>query len=539
MAFEPMLKRADSYDEVWRQVDWSTFQVPDEFNIGIACLDENDPGKRAMTIVHEDRSHTDYTYGELTELSNRFANVLRDRGIQRGDVVAIVKPQSLETAIAFMSIWRLGAVALPMSQLFGPDALAYRLENSGAKAVVTSATLVDKVREAAADDVTLIVVGSDDRTESWDQALRDASPDFEPVRTKAQDPGLLIYTSGTTGNPKGALHAHRIVFGQMPLIEMTYDFLPEPDDVWWAVADWAWIAGVMDVFLPAFLYASPIVVDEKDGFDIERALWLMREHKVSHSLLPATALRGIRSSGLPGGGFSFRAIMSGGEALGADLQKWSNDFFGAPVNDAYGQTEMNGLCCHNVAVFPTKPGATGRPGPGNVVVALGEDGEPLGVDQVGEIAVDSTNHPIVMIEYWKNPKATEEKFSGKWLLTGDLGRVDADGYVWFESRKDDVIKSSGYRIGPGEIEDCLGSHEAVAMSAVIGVPDERRGEVPKAFVVLRPGVEGSPELVEELRLHVRKRLAGHEVPREIDFVDDLPRTATGKIMRRMLKDPTP
>jgi acetyl-CoA synthetase len=433
----------------------------------------------------------------------------------------------------------MGAIALPMSSLFGPDALRYRLTNGEAKAVVTSEANAPKVREALTDrpGVPLIVIG--DKIEPGEQTFADAlagsSPEFTPCDTAAEDPCLLIYTSGTTGDPKGALHAHRFVFGHITGFEAVYDFYPQPNDVIWSPADWAWIAGLMDILVPAWWYGLPVVVDLDTVFNPDRAVWLMREHKVTLTLLPATALRMIRATGLSGDGLSMRCVCSGGEAVGAELLGWANEFFnGALVNEGFGQTELN-VCIGNCAsVFPVKPGALGKGLPGTKVAVLDDDGNPV-VNVTGEIAIDR-HHPNTMLEYWRNPQATAEKFHGDWLLTGDLGVVDDDGYVWFLSRKDDVINSAGYRIGPGEIESCLGGHPAVAMSAVIGVPDERRGQVPKAFVVLRPGVEASDALADELRQHVRTRLAAHDVPREVVFLDDLPKTTTGKIMRRALRD---
>jgi acetyl-CoA synthetase len=324
------------------------------------------------------------------------------------------------------------------------------------------------------------------------------------------------------------------VFGQIPAFEAVYDFYPQAGEVLWSPADWAWIAGIMDILVPAWFYGLPVVVDMEGAFNAERAVWLMREHKVSLTLLPATALRMIRAADLPGGDFHFRSVCSGGEALGADLLGWAEEFFGAPVNEAYGQTELNGICGNSAKVYPVKPGSLGRALPGCIVAVLDDDGKPVR-GQSGEIAIDR-HHPLTMLEYFNNPVATKEKFHGDWLLSGDLGTMDDEGYVWFESRKDDVINSAGYRIGPGEIENCLGSHPAVAMAAVVGVPDERRGQVPKAFVVLKPGREASEDLSDDLRTHVRTRLAPHEMPREIVFVDDLPRTTTGKIMRRALRD---
>ncbi len=535
---KPFLTRVGDYPGLWSQVDFHTMVIPERFNLGVACTDDQDPAATALIVVAPDRSHVSYTFGQVTEQANRLANALTALGIRRGDVVGIVKSASIEAGVAFMALFRMGAIALPLSSLFGPDALSFRLTHGEAKAVLTSVQNYPKVREALGVDsgLPVVVIGGEPEPGAYRYAevLAAASAQFSPVDTAAEDPAFLIYTSGTTGDPKGALHAHRIVFGHITGFEAVYEFYPEPLDVVWSPADWAWIAGLMDILVPAWYYGLPVVVDADSAFGAERAVWLMREFKVSLTLLPATALRMIRAAGLPRGNFSFRAVCSGGEALGADLLAWSEDFFGALVNEGYGQTELN-VCIGNTAsVYPVRPGSLGRALPGTVVAVLGDDGNPV-IDQEGEIAVDR-HHPNTMIEYWRNPVATKEKFHGDWLLTGDLGVQDQDGYVWFHSRKDDVIKSAGYRIGPGEIENSLGSHQAVAMAAVVGVPDERRGQVPKAFVVLRPGLAPSDELAEELRQHVRSRLAPHEVPREIAFLDDLPKTTTGKILRRALRD---
>ena len=533
---EPFLHRVSSYDELWKEVDFRDFPIPERFNMGVACLDDQDPGATALVIVAKDESSASYTFGDVRDRADRLANALAGLGIGPGEVVAVVNPASLETAVAYMAIFRMGAIVLPLSSLFGPDALSFRLRNGEAKAVITSAANRPKVREALAGiHASIVVIGptAEDDEHSFEELISGAPPDFTPVITGAEDPCLLIYTSGTTGDPKGALHAHRFVFGHITAFETVYDFYPEPGDVLWSPADWAWIAGIMDILIPAWWYGLPVVVDLDTVFNPDRAVWLMREHKVTLTLLPATALRMIRATGLSGEGLSMRAVVSGGEAVGADLLGWSESFFDCIVNEGFGQTELNACVGNCASVFPVKPGALGRGLPGTVVAVLDDEGRPV-LGETGEIAIDR-HHPNTMIEYWRNPKATEQKFHGDWLLTGDLGVQDEDGYVWFMSRKDDVINSAGYRIGPGEIEGSLGSHEAVAMSAVIGVPDERRGEVPKAFVVLRAGYEPSDALADELRTHVRTRLAAHEVPRQIVFLDDLPKTTTGKIMRRALR----
>lgn len=535
---KPFLHRVTDYDELWSQVDFRTFQIPALFNLGVACIDEQDASATALIVVAPDRSHVTHSFGDVADEANRLANALTSLGIGRGDVVGVVKTASFETGVAYMALFRMGAIALPLSSLFGPDALAFRLSHGEAKAVITSAANCPKVLEALGPDAVapVIVVGGDPPpgTHMWSELTGGASASFEPVATAAEDPAFLIYTSGTTGDPKGALHAHRVVFGHITGFEAVYEFYPEESDVVWSPADWAWIAGLMDILVPAWFYGLPVVVDSDAAFDPERAVWLMREFDVSLTLLPATALRMIRASDQSGGDFSFRSVCSGGEALGADLLAWSQEFFGCLVNEGYGQTELNVSIGNVASVYPVRPGSLGRALPGTVVAVLDDAGQPV-IGQEGEIAVDR-HHPNVMLEYWRNPEATKEKFHGDWLLTGDLGTQDADGYVWFHSRKDDIIKSAGYRIGPGEIENSLGSHPAVAMAAVIGVPDERRGQVPKAFVVLRPGVDPSDALAQELRQHIRSRLAPHEVPREIAFLDDLPKTTTGKIMRRALRD---
>ena len=533
---KPFLHRASTYEELWSEIDFRTFPIPDPFNLGVACVDDQDPAATALIVVAKDESHVSYTFGDVKEQANRLANALRALGIGVGDVVGIVNPASLETAVAYAAIWRMGAIALPMSSLFGPDALAYRLGNGEAKAVITSKANWPKVREAIQQlDVDVLVIGGDasDGALSYEATLAAADDDFTPVTTGPEDPCLLIYTSGTTGDPKGALHAHRFVFGHITGFETVYDFYPVEGDVLWSPADWAWIAGIMDILVPAWWFGLPVVVDLDTVFSADRAVWLMRELKVTLTLLPATALRVIRASGLSGEGLSMRVVVSGGEAVGADLLGWSQEFFDCIVNEGFGQTELNACIGNCASVYPVKPGALGRGLPGTIVAVLDDDGQPV-IGATGEIAIDR-HHLNTMLEYWRNPEATKEKFLGDWLLTGDLGVQDEDGYVWFVSRKDDLINSAGYRIGPGEIEGCLGSHDAVAMSAVIGVPDERRGEVPKAFVVLRAGVEPSDELSDALRLQVRTRLGAHEVPREIVYLDDLPKTTTGKIMRRALR----
>ena len=353
-----------------------------------------------------------------------------------------------------------------------------------------------------------------------------------PLETGAEAPAYLIYTSGATGPPKGALHAHRSLFGHLPGFESYYEFAPRPDDIIWTPADWAWMGGLMDVLIPAW-YHGMIVLTAEDDFDPGGSFDLMAELGVTLAFLPPTALKMMRASGVSRPDLSLRAVFSGGAPLGSEMLEWAEETFGCHINEGYGQTEANLVVGHCASVWPVRPGSMGRALPGHEVLIQDEEGNRL-IGREGEICVHSPD-PVMMLGYWNRPEATAEKYRDGWLLTGDLGLEDSDGYLWFRSRQDDVITSRGYRIGPGEIEESLMTHPAVAMCAVVGVPDEIRGDVPAAFVVLRSGAEPSEQLAVELQNHVRTRLAAHETPRHVTFLKELPRTTTGKIMRRALR----
>jgi len=514
--------------------------------MGTASTGAHAPHRVALVTVAADGSAVETTYGELDGRSDRLANGLADLGVSRGDRVGVIVPQSLDTGLTHLALWKLGAVSLPLAALFGPDALGYRLADSGAGLVVTTPENVDKVKEAA-PDLPLVVTGP-----QFDDLISQASSRPPEVHTDAEDPAYLIYTSGTTGPPKGALHAHRSLFGHLPGFECYYEFAaaapegrtdlatlpgvvadPDRHDVIWTPADWAWIGGLMDVLLPAWFFGMTVVTAERD-FDPAWAADLMADHDVTLSFLPPTALKMMRAAEVSrAGDLSLRAVFSGGEPLGEEMLAWASEHLGARINEGYGQTECNLVIGNCGSVWPVRPGSMGRAVPGHEVQVQDEGGRRL-VGELGEICVLRPD-PVMMLEYWGRPDSTGEKYRGDWLLTGDLGMEDEDGYLWFKSRKDDVISSMGYRIGPGEIEESLMGHPAVAMCAVIGVPDEIRGEVPAAFVVPRSGVVPDEDLIADLQRHVRVRLAAHEVPRRIEFVDDLPRTTTGKIMRRALR----
>ncbi|MSU89145.1 AMP-binding protein [Rhodobacteraceae bacterium 2CG4] len=497
-----------------------------------------EPDRRALTLLRPEGETRHYSYAELSRAAGRFANVLRGHGVGRGDRVAVLLPQTPETLITHLAAYKLGAIAVPLFTLFGEDGLRFRLSDSGARALVTDRANLDKVQAIRADLPDLAEVFSVDGTGSgvhafWQELGRaaDACPTAD---TGPDDPALICYTSGTTGPPKGALHAHRVLLGHLPAVELHHEFLPQPGDRLWTPADWAWMGGLMNVALPALALGVPLVAHRRARFDPEHAWWLMDRLEVRNVFLPPTALKLMRQVPprvMP----TLRSVASGGEALGAGMLEWGRATFGRDINEFYGQTECNLVLSNAAGVLPPKPGSMGRAVPGHEVAILGDDGRPLPAGTAGEIAVRRPD-PAMFLEYWGRPDKTAEKFAGDWMRTGDVAVMDDAGYVFFSARTDDVITSSGYRIGPTEIEDCLTGHPDVAMAAAVGVPDPIRTEAVKAFVVLRRGA-ATEGLAEALIERVRSRVSPHVAPREVAFVDDLPMTATGKIMRRSLKDP--
>ena len=471
--------------------------------------------------------------------SNRLANALAASGIERGDRVAIVLPQAMETAVSHLAIYKLGAVALPLAILFGVEALAYRLENSGARAVITNAAGLAKLAEIREKLPALKLVLSIDATAAgalgFHETLARASPSFAPVDTSPDDPAMMIYTSGTTGPPKGALHGHRVLLGHFPGVEMPHEFLPQPGDRLWTPADWAWAGGLLNVLLPGLALGVPVVAKKFEKFDPAEAFALMAEAEVRNAFIPPTALRMLRSAGKPREKLRLRTLGSGGESLGEETYAWGREALGLTINEFYGQTECNLVLSSCAAIGVSKSGAIGKPVPGHRVAVIRADGSICKPGELGQIAVKRPD-PVMFLEYWKRPDATRDKFIGDWMTTGDQGVADDEGYVRFVGRDDDVITSAGYRIGPGEIEDCLIRHPAVALAAAIGKPDAVRTEIVKAFVQLKPGFSPSEALAAEIQDFVRTRLSAHEYPREVEFVDSMPLTTTGKVIRRLLRD---
>jgi len=536
-----MLGSAEDFDTLTREFRW---KIPGRYNIGVDVCDRwaaADPGRLAILHVKADGSVEEVSFGRLRDTANRLANVLRAHGIARGDRVAIMLPQAPEVAAAHVAIYKLGAIALPIAILFGPDALSYRLQNAGAKALITNAQglakLADVRHEVPGVTCVLSVDGAGDGAFDVHALAAKASSDFTAVDTSADDPALMIYTSGTTGQPKGALHAHRVLLGHLPGAELPYYPFPQTGDRFWTPADWAWAGGLLDVLLPCLHHGVPVVARAGEKFDPEQAFALMAGLEVRTAFIPPTALRMMRAAANPGGRFDLklRAVGSGGESLGIEALEWGREAFGVTINEFYGQTECNLVIGSCAQLGALKVGTMGKAVPGHSVAVIDRDGHEVKRGEIGQIAVKRPD-PVMFLQYWGRPEATRDKFIGDWMTTGDQGVMDEEGYISFVGRDDDVITSSGFRIGPGEIEDCLIRHPAVALAAAVGKPDLVRTEIVKAFVVLKPGHAPSAALAAEIQSFVRTRLSAHEYPREVAFIDQMPMTTTGKVIRRMLRD---
>ncbi len=536
-----MLEPAPDYDSLVARFRWI---IPERYNIGVDVSDRwaaREPERPAILDVAADAGMTVLTYGALREASNRLANALRARGIERGDRVAILLPQGQAVPIAHCAVYKLGAIALPLAALFGTDAISYRLRDAGAKALITNAAGLAKLA-AITDDLSALQVvistdGPDRAAEGLAEVLERASPEFAPVDTSPDDPAMMIYTSGTTGPPKGALHGHRVLLGHLPGVQMPHEFLPQEGDRLWTPADWAWAGGLLNVLLPGLHFGVPVIARKFEKFDPEEAFRLMADQGVRNTFVPPTALRMLRTVPRPRARFDLklRTIGSGGESLGAETFAWGREALGLSINEFYGQTECNLVLSSCAAIGVAKPGAIGKPVPGHQVAVIRPDGTRCEPGELGQIAVARPD-PVMFLEYWRKPGATQAKFIGAWMTTGDQGITDEEGYVRFVGRDDDVITSSGYRIGPGEIEDCLIRHPAVALAAVVGKPDPVRTEIVKAFVVLKDGYSPSEALAADIQSFVRSRLSAHEYPREIAFRGSLPLTTTGKVIRRLLRE---
>jgi acetyl-CoA synthetase len=548
------------------------WQVPQTFNIADVCCGRwaraQDADTRVAIRAHgADPGWSTLTFAELQLMANALSNLLVSLGVQRGDRVAIVMPQRFETAVAYMATFQLGAVAMPLSILFGPEALEYRLQNSDAVVTICDENSFAAIQEVRGNCPALRqVIGVGAIAEQADvhyaRMTARQSSQFTAAETKADEGAVLIYTSGTTGPPKGALIPHRALIGNLPGFVCSQNWFgfsgqastgsarTDSNAVFWSPADWAWTGGLMDALLPSLYFGRPIVA-YNGRFSPELAFTLMQEHGVTHSFLFPTALKAMMKA-FPEPkkrfGLKLQGLMSAGEAVGDAVFAYCRDQLGVVVNEMFGQTEINyvvGNCSMNGRTeggigWPARPGSMGRPYPGHRVAVIDEDGNECPEGVPGDVAVNRYDvhgdpDPIFFLGYWKNEDATRRKFTGDWCRTGDLATRDADGYLWYQGRADDVFKAAGYRIGPSEIENCLVKHPAVANAAVVPKPDKERGALVKAYVVLAPGVQGSDRLVAELQVHVKGKLAPYEYPKEIEFIDALPMTTTGKVQRRVLR----
>ncbi|MBD9446859.1 AMP-binding protein [Rhizobium sp. RHZ01] len=535
------LPQRDRYEDLYRDFAW---EIPEDFNIGRAVSDEwaaRTPDRVCLEHFSPDGNHLSMTYRELADRSASLANALVSLGVTKGDRVALLLPQSFETVIAHVAIYKIGAIALPLALLFGVEALEYRLRTAGAFVVITNTFGLDRIshiRERLPDLSEVICVDGDRQGVRYFSALVESHPPvFEVAKTAPHDPALMIFTSGTTGPPKGALHGHQVLAGHIPGMQFAHEGFPQAGDKVWTPSDWAWAGGLLNALLPSLLLGVPVVSSPAQKFDADMAYRIMAEMKVRNGFIPPTALRLLKSVPDPRAKYDLvlRTIGAAGESLGAETLEWVKRTLGITVNEFYGQTECNFVLSSSAAIGISRPGAIGRPVPGHRVAIVSEAGEELPVGEAGQIAIRRPD-PVMFLGYWDDVGATDRKFVGDWLLTGDIGRQDADGYVTFFGRDDDVITSSGYRIGPAEIEDCLIGHPAVQLAAAIGKPDPVRTEIVKAYVVLAPGFEPSQQLASEISEWVKLRLSMHEYPREVEFVPELPLTTTGKVIRRLLRE---
>jgi len=542
LEYPPLLINPDiPFDAARSEFRWD---LPADFNIGRAVSDDwaaREPDRVCLQHFSPDGDHLSLTYGELAKRSNAFARGLASLGVQPGDRVALMLPQGFATVIAHVAIYKMGAIAVPLALLFGVEALGHRLKASGAKVLVTTETGAGKVapiREGLPNiEALVIAVGEPGEHVSFASLIDEHSDAPLEIETGLEDPAMMIFTSGTTGPPKGALHAHRVLIGHIPGVQTHHEFLPQPGDRLWTPADWAWAGGLLNVLLPGLLLGVPVVSSPAQKFDPELAFRILDEMDVRNAFIPPTALRIMKTAKDPRARFNLklRTIGSGGESLGRETYEWAKRELGLTINEFYGQTECNLVLASCQAKGVTKGGAIGQTVPGHEVAVIDGDGNPVPAGKAGQIAVKRPD-PVMFLGYWQNEAATKAKFIGDWLLTGDQGVRDEEGYVTFFGRDDDVITSSGYRIGPSEIEDCLAGHPGVALAAAVGKPDPVRTEIVKAYVVPADGYEPGEALSNEIRDWVKTRLSAHEYPREITFVESLPLTTTGKVIRRELRE---
>lgn len=532
---------APTYADVYKSFSWS---LPERSNIAWEICDRHaaDPSKLAL-IHHEGEAVTNYTFRQIQRLANQFANTLGGLGLGAGDRLMVLLPQHPATAICHVACWKNGLISIPTSILFGVDGIEYRLNHAAVSAIVTDAENLPKALEAKAlapsvKQIFVVDGPAPDGVLPFYETLEVASDEFSTLMLPIDTPAMINYTSGTTGWPKGTLQGHRIAYGHMPGLEVLFDFYPRTGDRMWSPADWAWLGGIGNVLIGGWFHGTPLLVFPMAGFDPELTMRMMGEHTIRNAFLTPTMFKLLRPYRdlVDKHNVKLRSIISGSEAVGKELLEEMLDMFKATINEGFGQTEANVLMGNCAQLDHFRIGSIGSALPGHQAAIMDDDGNMLtSAGEVGNLVFKRPD-PVMMLEYWNDAEATENKFHEDWLITGDLAYVDDDGFYWFQGRADDVITSAGYRIGPAEIEDAILRHKSVKMVGVIGVPDAERTEIIRAYVMLAEGMEPSETLADEIRQSVRNRLAKHEYPREIRFVEALPMTTTGKILRRELRD---
>ena len=543
-----MLQKLNNFEELCLSFKWN---IPEFYNIASDTVDQDIYQNRiALINFLQDGKIEEWSFVDIKRYANKLANVFDHFHLEANARVGIILGQCPETAIAHMACFKSGKISIPLFNLFGTDALHYRLLNSRASLVICDNIGLNKIfeiKDRLPDLKKIICIDSNDEKSNvfnFKNLLEQASDSYITKKTKASDPALIIYTSGTTGGPKGALLPHRSLLGHIPGVEIPHEFLSSSEpvtDLFWTPADWAWIGGLFDVLLPAWHFGIPVVSYRSQKFDPEVTFDLISKLEIKNTFLPPTALKMMKSfnPSKTVKNLKLRTVGSGGEALGEDLLEWGKQILGVGINEFYGQTECNLTVSNCGAIMPTRQGSIGKPVPGHEVRIINENGELIkepGLD--GEIIVKSDT-PVSFLKYWENDKATKQKVRDGWLHTGDFAYKDEEGYFYFKGRKDDIINTSGYRVGPSEVEDAVLSHPKVSMVAVIGIPDKLRGHIIKAFVVPRDhnNVLAENEILKRsIQNHVKLKLAAHEYPRLIEFVHELPLTTTGKIIRKDLRE---
>jgi acetyl-CoA synthetase len=532
-----------SHNSACEEFSWE--QIPDDFNIAADCLRKHeDPGRPALYQSYPSGEGYVYSFRDLDNRSNQLANALESLGLDRGDRVAIILPQTPENPLSHLACWKLGAISVPLSVLFGVEAIEHRLLDSGATAIVAHRSVIEEIKGMRDNCPELRHVigvglnGDEDGMIDFDDVCEGESAERDIVATDVSTPACIMYTSGSTGPPKGVLHTHGVWLGHCPGFYMYFE-RDVDDSVFWTPADWAWIGALGDLLFPAWHYGRPVVGYPMGSFDPTMAYRLLEEFEVTDAFIPPTAIRMMMSVDAPTERYDLglNTICSGGEPLTSEILGWADESLeGVIVNELYGQTEANLLVANCRDWFSARPGSMGKPVPGHDVGIVDPDtGRELPVGEVGTIAVRRDGDPVVFREYWNDSVSSDSTRIEEWHLTGDLGYRGEDGYYWFKSRDDDLIITAGYRVGPGEVESTILEHPEVEQVGVVGVPDDTRGEIIKAYVQPIAGVEGDEQLAAEIRDRVRDQLALYEYPRAIEFVEELPQTTTGKIQRRKLR----